>query len=65
MKLGDSVIIPPLVPKHLLQMEIDIEMQRSQQCRGKRENKSLVGDSPNYRVMVDRVAKVLVNSVEY
>ena len=28
----------------------DIEMQRSQQHRGKRENESLVGDSPNYRV---------------
>ena len=32
---------------------ISIEMQRSQQCRGKRENESLVEDSPNYRVMVD------------
>ena len=30
-----------------------IEMQRSQQHRSKRENESLVGDSPNYRVMVD------------
>ena len=26
-------------------------MQRSQQCRGKRENESLVEDSPNYRVL--------------
>ena len=30
-----------------------IEMQRSQQHRGKRENESLVGDSPNYKVTVD------------
>ena len=32
---------------------ICIEMQRSQQHRGKRKNESLVGDSSNYRVMVD------------
>ena len=30
-----------------------IEMQRSQQHRGKRENESLVEDSPNYKVVVD------------
>ena len=49
--LTDIVHALELVPIYSTAIPgVFIEMQRSQQCRGKREDKSLVGDSPNYRV---------------
>ena len=42
--------LPPFSTHPQCIMALFIEMQRSQQCRGKRDNESLVGDSPNYRV---------------